>query len=95
MICVSDFCKKINILLLAVLVSVFFANIYYSDKASTAGKLLSQKEKQVEVLEKENESLINEYYALTSYSSIYNLALEYGISEYQVEYYTNPDLALR
>ena len=87
--------KIINITLAVLIVLSVGFRIYYSDISSTAGNELSYYTGQFDMLEKENQILQNEYYTLTSLSSLSAKAQELGYVSAVVDYYTSPSLASR
>lgn len=88
-------CKKLNIIIIITFILSLFVNLYFSDKALTAGNELSMYEARANELVVENEYLQNKYFTVSSMSSISKLAEEYGFTESQSEYYTSSDLAFR
>ena len=91
----NNIAKKLNILFVVLVAIAVCANLYMSDKASTAGNALSELESRVKALSLENENLENKYAVASSMSNLTKLAFENGFTDSQSEFYTSPDLALR
>lgn len=83
-----------GVLLISVL-CVLGYRIYLSDQLSTAGAEYSKDLQRLESVQKENEQLVNVYYARTSLQSLETRALKSGYIAGNVEYITTPALASR
>lgn len=86
--------KIINIFLILLIIGVFGTNLYLSDQAATAGDDLAVYQEQIDDLQKEHDYLQNEYLKLTSLSTIQEKATELGYVSTDIEYYSNPSMAL-
>ena len=87
--------SKINIILIVIFIAAFVIRLYYSDKSIAAGSELGNLQKEIEAFERENQKLQNEYYQLSSLTSLSQRALGSGYVDAAIDYYSSPRLALK
>ncbi len=85
--------KKINIVMLILLIAIFAYRLVLLDKVSTAGNEYLERYNTLLSLQKENEKLKNEYYTLTSMKYIKNKATKLGYVNRNISYLKDEKLA--
>jgi cell division protein FtsL len=86
---------KLNSLIILLTFMVLVMKVYYSDKVATAGQEYSSEEDKLHSLQKENENIHNDIFEIKSLSKIHEKAIVLGFEKAVIEYYEDPELALR